>query len=335
MLRRGIILSALVLVGAGAWAVANRDELRTGLAVRRLKSASTDDERMKLAEELAARDDGPHELVSLCSDPALRSAAAAALAKHLDSLPATDPGGTELCVNLLNVLASADESERDALAPLLPMIVQRTGTNGRAVVSAALKSPSASARVAAIRAAIHPNAALRAEVVPLLNAPEAEVRRAAMFAIGPAAESEAVIGDEELFRWLHDADADVRDLCRSALASRGRSDGEILLGKRLLDPDASERLELLLDLRYDEELPDVGPWLERLSRDSDPGVRAGAARVMLEISGDRMLPAPAWVARLAEADPSPSVRRIAKHFQMPANQTPDPAIRLIQALDGQ
>ena len=189
-----------------------------------------------------------------------------------------------------------------------------------------MKMPSATGRAAAIRAANL--IAMRTEIVPLLSAPEAEVRRAALFAVGPAIDGEPVIGDEDLFHWLHDPDADVRTICRAALVSRGRSDVEIHLGGRLIDPEANERLKLLIDLRYDDELPDVEPWLERLSHDADPGVRVGAARVMMEVAGERKLPAPAWVGRLAEADPNPVVRRVAKYYRSPPAALPDAGIPL-------
>ena len=56
-----------------------------------------------------------------------------------------------------------------------------------------------------------------------------------------------------------------------------------------------------------ESLGEPGPWLERLSRDGDPAVRAGAARVACE----RKLPFANWVRRLAMEDPDAGVRRVA------------------------
>ena len=51
---------------------------------------------------------------------------------------------------------------------------------------------------------------------------------------------------------------------------------------------------------------DPGPWLERLSRDADPAVRAGAARVACESK----LAFAGWLDRLAKDDPDGTVRRI-------------------------
>ena len=80
-------------------------------------------------------------------------------------------------------------------------------------------------------------------------------------------------------------------------------------------PEPGERLKLLLDLRYDDDVADPEPWLERLARDPEPAVRAGAARVAVEVSADRRLAVPVWVGRLADADPDPTVRRVADHFR--------------------
>jgi hypothetical protein len=326
--RRGLGIGLLALIAAGTWAASNWDALQTRLATSRLTNARTDADRAKWAAALAARDDGIPVLTSLCrdSEPPLRRAAAAALAKHLESLPATDSRCSELAANLLEALATDD-----ALALHLPLIVERAGpvhsVKCRDAVSACLKSASPETRVAAIQVASFPHVNLRSEVVALLSAPEADVRRAAMFAVGPTTDEEAVIGDEDLFAWLHDADADVRAICRSALVSRGRTDTEIAHGERLVHPDANERLKLLLELRYDDDVVDAEPWLERMSHDVDPGVRAGAARVMMEINGERMLPAPGWVGRLAESDPSATVRQVAGFYRVGLMKTPDPEIR--------
>ena len=88
-------------------------------------------------------------------------------------------------------------------------------------------------------------------------------------------------------------------------------------------------MKLLLDLRYDDELADPEPWLERLSQDADPGVRAGAARVIVELNFEKKLPTPAWVNRLAETDPEPTVRRIARYYQSQPAGAPDSGIRLL------
>ena len=99
------------------------------------------------------------------------------------------------------------------------------------------------------------------------------------------------------------------------LVGRERSDAEIALGRRLTNPDPTERLKLLLDLRYDDDVADPEPWLERLSRDPEPAVRAGAARVAVEVALARRQPYPAWVGRVADADLHPTVRFVAAYYR--------------------
>ena len=334
--RSGVLVFGLSLVAVGVWMGANWNELQTKYAVHRMTSASTDEERAKWAEALAARgSDGPHRLAAMLktSQPTVRTAAVASLRKHLEDAPAGDSPALSLALELLDVYNSVNEDEREALTSLLPLLVQRTGSihtaKCREAVAATLRMKSVEARLAAIRSATEPRVAMRAELISLLAASEAEVRRAVLFAIGPQTEGEAVLGDEDLFRWMHDSDADVRKICRAALVSRGRSDGEISLGRKLVDPDAAERLKLLLDLRYDDDFADPEPWLQRLSQDADPGVRAGAARVIMELNGEKKLPAPGWVLRLAESDPDPTVRRIAKYYRSQPSTAADEGIRLI------
>ena len=183
------------------------------------------------------------------------------------------------------------------------------------MIAAGLAMPAVEDRLLAIRLAMHPAVKMRADLLPLLRAAEPEVRRAALFAVGPATDDEPVIADEELFHWLHDPDEGVRRVCYDALVSRGRTEAEIALGRRLTHPDPAERLKLLMDLRYDDDVSDPEPWLERLSRDPDPAVRAGAARVAVEVAADRQQPAPVWVGRLADDDPYVTVRRVAGYFR--------------------
>ncbi|HJZ59303.1 MAG TPA: hypothetical protein VKE74_30440 [Gemmataceae bacterium] len=320
--RRAAVGVALLLAAAGTWAAFNYDALKARYAAHRMKTAATDEDRAKWADQLAAQGEvGLPKLLELLrsDDPGWCAAAAGAIDRHLNALPEGDPRAVTLCGQVLDTFSSCGEHGRRAVLGLVPVLLKRgTATDAamcRAVVAAGLAMPAADDRLLAIRLAMHPAVKMRADLVPLLGAPEPEVRRAALFAVGPATDDDPVIGDEELFRWLHDPDESVRKVCYDALVSRGRSEPEIALGRRLSHPDPTERLKLLLDLRYDDDVADPEPWLERLSRDPDPAVRAGAARVAVEVSADRQLPTPVWVGRLADADPYPTVRRVAGYFR--------------------
>jgi HEAT repeat protein len=166
-------------------------------------------------------------------------------------------------------------------------------------------------RIQAVATAMRPDVDALDAIVPLLKDPEAEVRRAAVLALAPVRDgATAVVSDEELLRCLHDADPEVRRLCEMGLRSRGRSPRDIYLGRRYTAPDPAERQKLLLDLA-DEDHLDVTVWLERLTNDPDPAVRAGAARVAVERRADLR----DRLEQMSRSDPDGTVRRIADYYR--------------------
>jgi len=317
-----IAAGALVLaVGLAAWAATNASALRAAYAARQLRSAGTDEARARAADTLVTL--GDHGLARLVEfvrsgDESCRAAAAMAIARRLEQLPAGDPWAGAAAERLFGAVRQADAGGQRAVLELLPSLLKQTGSStsasGREAVAAGLTSPDAAARALAVRLALHPEIQLRPAVVPLLADFHAEVRRAALVAVASTG-GDDLVSDEELFQWLHDPDEGVRVICHDALVSRDRTESEIALGRRLTNPDPRERLKLLLDLRYDDVLADPEPWLERLSRDIEPAVRAGAARVAVELTADRRRSCPSWVERVADSDPDATVRRVARFFR--------------------
>lgn len=320
VLRVGLV-AAVAVGAAGTWAAMNFAQVKAMVAARQFRTAATDDERNRAADRLAALGEpGVKRLVESVrsgTDPQ-RAAAAGALGRHLAALPDGAQPAVTISGQLLDASASCDAAGQRAVLELLPVVLKKTGNahsaRCRAAVAAGLAMPDPGARVLAARLALHPDLKLRAELLPLLSAPEPEVRRAALVTASTPGDGEPLVGDEELFRWLHDPDEGVRRVCRDSLVVRGRSETEISLGRRLADPDPLERLKLLLDLRYDDDVADPEPWLERLSRDPDPAVRAGAARVAVEVTADRRQTCPGWVAKVAFTDGDGTVRRVAGYF---------------------
>lgn len=161
----------------------------------------------------------------------------------------------------------------------------------------------------AIRAAIKSGGVAAAGY---LGDADAEVRRAAVLAVGPVPDGQtAAVPDDDLFPRLHDADKEVRELAAAALRGRGLTDAQLHLARQLASPDVAERLKLLVDLTDSDGVTDVGPWLERLSRDPEPAVRLGAARLAAEC---RVVFA-GWLDRLADSDPDPLVRQGASYWR--------------------
>jgi hypothetical protein len=312
----------LAVVSAGTWAGFHATELRAKWAARKLAAAQTDEERARWASTLAGYGepgiDGLVECLK-CGDEPAREAALTALEQHLESLPLGDPRGASVCAAILDAFPDASDSGKHAILRLVPSILKQSSAahalRCRGVTAESLKLPTVEAKLAALRLAIHPDIRLRAEVLPLMSAAEAPLRGAALFAAALPGDGEPVLNDEDLFRWLHDPDAAVRQVARDALVARDRTDTEIALGSRLKHPDPTERLKLLLDLRYDDDVVDPEPWLERLSRDPEPAVRAGAARVVVEVALARSQSCPVWLARIADADPHPTVRFVAAYYR--------------------
>src|SRR5262249_18334971 len=158
----------------------------------------------------------------------------------------------------------------------------------------------AAARLHAIRLALRPGVELFEPVAGLLADRSAEVRRAAILAVGPA--DKAVL-DETLLPCLRDPDPEVRPLCESALRGRGLTEAHLRRSRLLIDPEPAVRLQVLDHLGSSADL-EPGIWLRRLSHDPAPSVRAAAARVMGQ---QTLLDLTDRLDQMARSDPSPSV----------------------------
>ncbi len=314
---RRIGLGAVVLiVGTGAYAAVQWKPLNARYAARQLRTATTDETRQAAARKLIdAGDAGAPHLVEVfrTGDAERCGAVATVLRDHLRELAPTDPQFAPFCRPYLHAYSEFSEIGQEAAFGLVLDFLRGTDPDTlprcREIVRTALKHRSVELRTHAIHLAMRSDLDQKTDVVACLQAPEAEVRRAAMLAVGPAGTGGSVIGDEDLFPWLHDADAQVQMLCEAALSTRGLEPEQIAAARKLGSPDAGERLKLLIDLRWNRDaIRDPGPWLERLSRDADPAVRAGAARVACECK----LEFAGWLDRLAKDDPDGTVRQIAQ-----------------------
>jgi hypothetical protein len=194
----------------------------------------------------------------------------------------------------------------------------------RDVARAALRSPSVENRLRAIHLGLHAGMDLFASMVGLLRDPAAEVRRAALLAVGPARQA---VTDEGLLFCLHDDDQQVRRLAEAILTSpaklggRGLRPEHVRLGRLLTHPDHLTRLSVLDHLRESTDL-DPGLWLRRLSHDPKDSVRAAAVRVMSRLTlvdlSDRL-------DQMARSDPSPTVAQLAQYY-LTQKRSPEPLV---------
>jgi hypothetical protein len=186
------------------------------------------------------------------------------------------------------------------------------------LVRTCLRDPSASNRLLAVQLAQRPGIDLQEPLVRLLTDPEAEVRRAALLAVGT---SENAIATDDLLPWLHDPDGEVRRLCEKALRSRGLQEDHLKLGRLMTDHRPGTRLEVLDLLSRANDL-EPGVWLRRLSHDPSPAVRAAAVRAAAE---QRSVNLADRLEQMAQNDPSATVRQLAQYYlssQKPATKQP-------------
>jgi hypothetical protein len=230
-----------------------------------------------------------------------------------DALPAQ--GLLAACVRFLaEASASTDPTTQERALELCAVLLdQPQGAEalsaGRDLVRTCLTSEKANIRVRSVQLALHPGMDLLEEVAALLGDSAVEVRRAAILAVGPA---ENVVLDDALLPSLHDDDAEVQQLCRQALESRGRTPQQIRLGFLVTAKDPVVRVQVVDYLHKVADI-DVALWLTRISHDTSPAVRAAAARAMSQLSASD----PSLMDRLdqmARTDPSATVCLLAKYY---------------------
>lgn len=322
--RKRIAGIGLAIVAANtAYGVMQYSELRARYTEHRLSGATTHEERLSLATELfTSGEAGQNRLFQsfISGDEAMCASIGEAIQTSLATLPAIDPQRSECATRILATYENDSEPGRVAVLNLAPEFLKCTDPaildKVRVVVKSGLGS-SNSVRVIAAKIAARPGMKLHLELQPLLHDAEPSVRASALLGVGTA--NDTTLPDEELFRWLNDPASEVRTVCEAVLQTRGRSATDINMGRRLTHPNATERLSLLLDLA-EEPGRDVGPWLECLSRDSEPAVRAAAARVAIET---KVLFAN-WIEVLARSDPDATVRQVATYHRTRANGTLTP-----------
>jgi hypothetical protein len=275
-MKRWLVAGLVVIVLGGAAAWLGREALMARYYVHKLLAAA-DADVAGLADEAPTWGDGITDRLVECltSDDATACGRASTALVRL----AADGKATAIAGRLADRFATFSPAGREAALDCAAAVVAANQPDAaaacRALVRPALQHPDTAVRVRAATMALRPELDQFDLLVPLLKDPAAEVRRLALLAVGP---SRTLIADDDLLRWLHDDDPEVRRLTETALRSRGLRSRDIKLGRLLTDPRSAARLELLILLRDDTEL-DLSAWLRRLSDDPVPAVRAAAARL--------------------------------------------------------
>jgi HEAT repeat protein len=270
-------------------------------------------ETMELARQLVA------EFASL-SPQGRREAfyiAAAAL-----TMPNDESAPPELTAALAHLLESAEsamspEALPGALLLAIRFISQPHSDSAtilkscRQLVEAGLKDDRPECRAHAARLAAAPELKALDLVPPLILGraadPDPEVRRTALVLI---AGHEELAPIESLLPVLHDDSEAVRSVCAKALRGRGLTVEQIQLAKLLTDPRAAVRAQVPAKV---VEFPDLDTrvWLNQLSRDSSPAVRAAVIRTFGEHQDAHLRDR---IREMATADPSSTIRQLAEYY---------------------
>ena len=312
---------AIVALGGGA-AFSQRTALETWYYAYRLERAA-DVDRRYWADKLVAQGEPavPRLLSCLQRENApLCDEARSALERLLADWGPKDARSGRLADRFFEMHANFSPAGQVAALQILPEVLAAGGieaaAKARTIVSAALKDRTVEVRYLGVLLANRVELNLLPSIVPLLDDPDARIRRAALMALGPIREGVAgmekpLVEADQLLRYLHDPDPEVRRLCEVILIkSRGLSERVVNYGRQLTHPEPMERLKLLLDLAEEEDV-DHRVWLQRLSEDPDSAVRAGAARVAAE----RQIDFAERLERMMQTDADGTVRKIAEYYR--------------------
>jgi HEAT repeat protein len=176
----------------------------------------------------------------------------------------------------------------------------------RELVRRGIKEEDPLLRARAVCTAAVGEIGLQDRVTPLLRDPAAEVRRAAVLALGPAS---TVMHDDDLLPWLNDPDPEVCRLCELALEGRGIPRDGIRLGRMVTHSDIAVRLHAIHELLHQCER-DPTQWFRRLSHDSAPSVRIAAIRAACRVHVDLR----DRLEEMVQGDESQTVRQLAAYY---------------------
>jgi hypothetical protein len=247
----------------------------------------------------------------------------AVLEWHLATLHSADAAGIPQSLVassnrlLLTAAQTADPGVRVRTLALAEMMLYRVapakGDFYRDLALQGFAAKETAVRVHAIRLAmhepLHAEPELLKKVVPFLKDVDPEVRRAAVLAVGMAEED--TLSKQDLLALLQDPDAEVRRLCEKALRGRGLSDAHIKLAKLITDARPGYRIQVVNNL-HDADDFGLAVWMQHLSEDPSPAVRAALIRFAAEDPAGADFEE--GIVKMSREDPSPTVRQLALHY---------------------
>lgn len=199
---------------------------------------------------------------------------------------------------LLEVIKSGESLQRE-----IALAVQTAIRKG-------IQDKSSQVRSTSVRLAVCASVLMHDELVPMLaqNSVEVspEIRQLVILALG---EHEALLPTEELCRFLNDESQEVVNTTMRALKVRGLSEGQIRIAQKMKSRDVTVRAEVP-DFVLKTKGIDSYLWLERLSKDPEPAVRAAVARVLSEQEDQQMTK----LLKSLTLDQDPTVQEISLYY---------------------
>ncbi len=242
------------------------------------------------------------------------------LLKDLIESPDAQAGVGQVLQGMMQVSISSSEQKLAVLELMALILGQDTTTNSEIIrhaknmVNSGLRDSEATVRLAAIRLAVNPAMQLHEQIVPLLSKgsmdPSGDVRQLALLAVG---EYQKLISTDEVCLLLMDDEEEVRQTAERVLKLRGLSPMHIKMAKLVNDPMPASRAEVPALVLGSSDL-DSYLWMERLTRDPDPAVRAATARAMAQAGDDRLT---SLLKKLKDEDRDPTVRQVAQYYWKP------------------
>ncbi len=240
--------------------------------------------------------------------------------KDLSDSPEAIANVGQVLQGMMQLTASTSEQKLAMLELMSLILGQESAANSELIrhaknmVASGLRDTQVSVRLAAIRLAVNPVIQQHDQLVPFLSKssrdPSGEVRQLALLAMG---EYQKLISTDEVCLLLLDEDEEVQQTAERVLKVRGLSPAHIKLAKLMNDPLPASRAEVPALVLGSSDL-DTYLWMERLTRDPDPAVRAATARAMAQIGDDRLT---SLLKKLSEEDRDPTVQQVARYYWKP------------------
>lgn len=317
-MKKVLLLLLILLVAVGGYVAFTKLQKQNDIATK-LRQSPDQEERMLLAKQIYDQNNWTAFETVLKSDS---PEACMALIETANQTPLHNSHDEQKFLAASQLvfanLENLDPLSLDSAMILLLQSSKIATADAKSKVQGLFNSSHADLKIAACKIAVLPEFELQSSVVNLLKDQNPNIRQAAIIALAAPEAGAKYLSEEELFPFLSDVSESVCLSAQKALQQRGLNAQQISLGRRFAHQNAQERIKLLDELMESEIVKDLSPWLMRLSKDADPAIRAGVARVAFESRTTGQ-----WLDDLADRDNDLLVRQIASYYRRIVQKSSD------------